>query len=104
MLRSHIESAQAGTQVSVGVSVDFDRKLPALSPGTVAQSGTAWDTAAWDTFQWSSGLARHRAWRGIAAKGAAISVHLISHTSAEQVSLFSSGRVHLISHTSAENK
>ena len=90
MLRSHIESAQAGTQVSVGVSVDFDRKLPALSPGTVAQSGTAWDTAAWDTFQWSSGLARHRAWRGIAAKGAAISVHLISHTSAEQVSLFSS--------------
>ena len=90
LLRSHIESASAGTQVSVGASVDFDRRLPSLAPGTATQAGTPWDTAAWDTFQWSSGLARHRSWRGIAVKGAAISVHLVSYSRAEQISLFSS--------------
>ena len=90
LLRSHIESASAGTSVSVGASVDFDRRLPSLAPGSVTQAGTAWDTAAWDTFQWSSGLARHRSWRGLAVKGAAISVHLVSYSRNEQISLFSS--------------
>ena len=74
----------------MGASVDFDRRLPSLAPGSVTQAGTAWDTAAWDTFQWSSGLARHRSWRGLAVKGAAISVHLVSYSRNEQISLFSS--------------
>ena len=94
LLRSHIESAASGTQISIGASVDFDRRLPALSPGTTAQAGTAWDVGSWDTFAWSSGLARHRAWRGIAVKGAAVSVHLVSYTSSDQISLFSSDVVY----------
>ena len=68
----------------MGASVDFDRDVPVLSPGTITQAGTAWDTAAWDTFEWGSGLGRFRHWRGINVKGAAISVH-ISVASLERI-------------------
>ena len=65
LLRAHIESGAAGSQVQIGASVDFDRGLPPLAPGTITQAGTAWDTAAWDTFEWGSGLGRFQAlaWR-----------------------------------------
>ena len=94
LLRAHVESGGTGAQVSVGASVDFDRILPNLTPGKITQAGTAWDTAAWDTFQWSSGQGRSRSWRGIAAKGAAISVHLGSYTAGDQISWFSSDVVY----------
>ena len=89
MLRAHIESGGIGTQVSVGASVDFDRLLPNLTPGTITQAGTAWDAADWDTFQWSSGKGRFRTWRGIAKRGSAISVHIGSFTRVDQISWFS---------------
>ena len=94
LLRAHIESGAAGSQVQIGASVDFDRSVPVLSPGTITQAGTAWDTAAWDTFEWGSGLARFRHWRGVNVKGAAISVHISSFTRTDQVSWFSSDVVY----------
>ena len=93
-LRAHIESGAAGSQVQVGASVDFDRGVPVLSPGTVTPAGTAWDTGAWDTFQWGSGLARFRHWRGVNVKGSAISVHISSFTRTGQISYFSADVVY----------
>ena len=94
LLRAHLESGTAGTQVQLGISVDFDRSLPPLSPGTVEQAGTAWDTAAWDSFVWSSGRGRFRSWRGVAAKGAAMSVYLGSFTTGEPIHWFSTDVVY----------
>ena len=34
LLRAHIESGAAGSQVQVGASVDFDRDVPVLTPGS----------------------------------------------------------------------
>ena len=90
MLRAHIEGGAAGTQISIGVSVDFDRTLPNLSPGEIAPAGTQWDTAKWDTFKWGAGTARQRSWRAIAERGSAISVHIGSYTRNKQISWFSS--------------
>ena len=94
LLRAHIESGAAGSQVQIGASVDFDRNLPVLVPGSITQAGTPWDTAAWDTFSWGSGLGRFRHWRGVNVKGAAISVHISSFTRVDQVSWFSSDVVY----------
>ena len=94
LLRAHIESGAAGSQVQIGASVDFDRNLPVLVPGSITQAGTPWDTAAWDTFSWGSGLGRFRHWRGVNVKGAAISVHISSFTRTDQVSWFSSDVVY----------
>ena len=94
LLRAHIESGAAGSQVQIGASVDFDRGLPPLAPGTITQAGTAWDTAAWDTFEWGSGLGRFRHWRGVNVKGSAISVHISSFTRTDQISWFSSDVVY----------
>ena len=78
----------------MGASVDFDRDVPVLSPGTIQQAGTPWDTAAWDTFSWGSGLGRFRHWRGVNVKGAAISVHISSFTRVDRISWFSSDVVY----------
>ena len=94
LLRAHIESDAAGSDVGIGASVDFDRNIPTLTAGTVTESGTQWDTGLWDTFEWGSGLARSRAWQGIAVKGAAISVHVGSFTTGAQISWFSADVVY----------
>ena len=94
LLRAHIESGAAGSQVQIGASVDFDRNLPVLVPGTITTAGTPWDTAPWDTFKWGSGLGRFRHWRGVNVKGAAISVHISSFTRVDQISWFSSDVVY----------
>ena len=84
MIRAHVESG-GGVQVSVGATVDFDRKFPSLATGQVTTVGTKWDTKKWDTFKWGGGEGRLRVWQGVELNGSAISAHLQVTTRGDQV-------------------
>ena len=90
MLRMHIESGSPNSRVSTGASVDFDRRPTQLSPAGLSSAGTAWNVGAWNSFTWAAGVSRHRAWRGLALKGSAISLSVASSTSEGQITWYSS--------------
>ena len=88
LIRAHIESSGDAEGVSVGISADFERNVPALQPTALTAPGTAWNAGSWNTSRWASGILRSREWRPAGVRGTAISVQVGAHTSGDPISLF----------------